>query len=112
MTVFNKNLSQAVDILGDMITNSLYRETDVENERSTIYRELIETQRSGPMETTIEIAHRGAYGKHQMGLPILGHIHNMRTISRDMVVDYHNKNYVSENIIVVGCGPIEHDKFV
>jgi predicted Zn-dependent peptidase len=112
MTVFNRDLSRAVDILGDMLTNSLYRSADVENERSTIYRELIETQKSGPMETTIEIAHRGAYGSHQMGLPILGHIHNMRTISRDMIVEYHDKNYVGENIIVVGCGPIDHDQLV
>lgn len=49
MTVFNRDLSRAVDILGDMLTNSLYRSADVENERSTIYRELIETQKSGPM---------------------------------------------------------------
>lgn len=94
MTVFNKDLGRAVDILGDMITGSLYKEPDVENERSTIYRELIETQKSSPLETTIELAHRGAYGNHQMGLPILGHIHNMRTISRDMILEFHDKNYV------------------
>jgi predicted Zn-dependent peptidase len=64
-----------------MITNSLYRKKDVENERGTIHRELIETQKSNPLETTIEIAHRGVYKDHQMGLPILGYIHNMQTIS-------------------------------
>lgn len=28
------------------------------------------------------------------------------------MVEYHDKNYVGENIIVVGCGPIDHDKLV
>ncbi len=37
---FRKDLSKAVGIVGDMLTNSLYREKDVENERSTIKREL------------------------------------------------------------------------
>jgi predicted Zn-dependent peptidase len=106
MTVFNKHSEQAVDIIGDMLTSSLYRAADVDNERSTIYRELIETQKSGPMETIIEMAHRGAYKNHQMGLPILGSIGNMKTISRDMIVDFHDRNYVGSNIIVVGCGPI------
>ena len=112
MTVFHKNLRDAVDILGDMITNSQYRNEDVEDERSTIHRELIETQKSTPLETTIEIAHRGLYKSHQMGLPILGHIENMRTISRDMIVDYHDANYVGENIIVVGCGNLNHDELI
>ena len=29
MTVFNRDLPKAVEIVGDMITNSLYREKDV-----------------------------------------------------------------------------------
>ena len=38
MTVFKDDLSKAVEIVGDMITNSLYRKPDVENERGTIHR--------------------------------------------------------------------------
>lgn len=40
ITSFRKDLARAVGIVGDMLTNSLYRERDVENERSTIKREL------------------------------------------------------------------------
>jgi predicted Zn-dependent peptidase len=43
-----------------------------------------------------------------MGLPILGYLHNMQTISRDMIVNYHNENYVGENIIVVAAGDVDH----
>lgn len=94
MTVFKDDLSKAVQIVGDMITNSLYRKPDVENERGTIHRELIKTQKSNPFETTIEIAHRGVYNNHQMGLPILGSIQNMQTISKEMIEKYHSDNYV------------------
>lgn len=38
-----------MDIMGDMIANSLYRNKDVDDERSTIYRELIETQKATPL---------------------------------------------------------------
>ena len=31
MTVFKNDLERAVNIMGDMITNSLYRKPDVEN---------------------------------------------------------------------------------
>lgn len=49
MTAFGQDLNHAVTILGDMLTNSLYRTQDVENERSTIKRELIETRKSMPL---------------------------------------------------------------
>ena len=38
MTSFKQDLPKAIAVLGDMLTNSLYRPQDVENERSTIHR--------------------------------------------------------------------------
>lgn len=112
MTAFRQDLNHAVTILGDMLTNSLYRPQDVENERSTIKRELIETRKSMPLETTIEISHRGIFKNQQIGLPILGDIRNMETISRNMIEEYHNRNYVGDSIYVVAAGDINHDEFV
>jgi predicted Zn-dependent peptidase len=47
-----------------------------------------------------------------MALPILGHIQNMRTISRDDILNYHDSNYIGDNIILVASGPINHKKLV
>lgn len=41
MSVFKRDIGRAVDIVGDMLTSSLYRPQDVENERGTIHRELL-----------------------------------------------------------------------
>lgn len=43
MNVFNDKSEQAVEILSDMLTNSLYTSNSLENERDTIFRELVET---------------------------------------------------------------------
>lgn len=65
-----------------------------------------------PLETTIEISHRGIFEKQQIGLPILGDIRNMETINREMIEDYHNQNYVGENIYIVAAGNIDHQELV
>ena len=65
-----------------------------------------------PMETTIEISHQGIFKDHVMGLPILGSIQNMQTISKEMIEEYHNQNYVGENIILVAAGPINHNELI
>ncbi len=46
-----------------------------------------------------------------MSLPILGKISNMYSITRDMIIDYHKNNYYGENIIIIGGGDINHQKF-
>ena len=51
-------LENSVEILADMLTNSKYAKSDVENERRTIHRELFETRKM-QFETTIEVSHRG-----------------------------------------------------
>ena len=38
-------------------------------------------------------------------------IKNMETINRDMIEEYHNRNYVGENIYVVAAGDIDHQQF-
>jgi predicted Zn-dependent peptidase len=60
------------------------------------------------METLVEYAHQNFYNDHMMGMPILGSIYNIRNISRDMIVNYHNDNYVGKNFIIVAGGEIEH----
>jgi len=45
-----------------------------------------------------------------MALPILGSIYNMETISKQMIENYHNDNYVGDKIILVASGPIEHNR--
>ncbi len=47
-----------------------------------------------------------------MALPILGSIYNMETISKQMIEQYHNQNYVGEKIILVATGPINHNQLI
>ena len=47
-----------------------------------------------------------------MALPILGSIYNINNITRDMIVKYHQDNYIGKNIVIVGTGDFEHKEFV
>ncbi len=56
MNVFKENLSDGLEILGDMLLNSKYETRYLNSERNTIYAELIETQKE-QMESLVEHAH-------------------------------------------------------
>jgi processing peptidase subunit beta len=111
MTVPKSETARALEILGDIVSNSVYDKNQIEAERETIYRECIETQKD-QMETTLESAHYTSFRDHMMGQPILGIRENIGTITQDQIVDYHKTNYVGSNVVVVGAGDINHDQLV
>lgn len=43
MNVFKNKVNWSVEVLADILTNSLYTNGAVNNERNTIYTELLET---------------------------------------------------------------------
>ncbi len=47
-----------------------------------------------------------------MGLPILGDIDNIYKITRDMVWNFRETNYFGENMVIVGCGNVNHNQLV
>jgi predicted Zn-dependent peptidase len=104
---FKNDVSHAVSILGDMLTNSSYLDYHVQMEKDTIWQELQATN-DDTFETLMENVYFNVYRDHMMGLPILGVIENIYKISRDMIVDFHNRMYYGENLIIVGTGNIEH----
>ena len=111
MQVFNKDQALAMDVLSDMLTNSLYNNHQIEVERDTILQELEETNKDF-LETLMENVYFNIYRKHMMGLPILGEITNINSITRDMIVEFHHNHYYGENMVIVGTGNVKHDEIV
>ena len=111
MLAFKNDVPHAVDVLGDMLCNSKYERYHVELEKETIWQELQSTN-DDSFETLMENVYYNVYRKHMMGLPILGEIDNIHKITRDMIVEYHQRMYFAENMIIVGTGNINHNQLV
>jgi len=111
MLSFPDGLAKSAEILGDMLTNSVYDNYHLEMEKDTIWQEL-EATNQDPKETLMENVYYNVYREHMMGQPILGDIDNIRSINRDMVVDFHATNYFGENMVIVGTGAVDHQQLV
>lgn len=108
---FPQNIGHSMDLLGDMLCNSVYDNWHLEMEKDTIWQEL-EVVNQDPKETLMENVYYNIYREHMMGQPILGDIDNIRQINREMVVDFHATNYFGENMVIVGTGAVEHQQLV
>jgi len=56
LTVFKDQVGKAVEILGDVLSNSVYDKNQVEAEREAVYRDNIEVQKD-QLEATWEAVH-------------------------------------------------------
>lgn len=111
VTVFKDQVSKAVEILGDVLSNSVYDKNQVEAEREGVYRENFELQKD-QLESTWEAVHYTSYRDHILGQPIRGARENIANLTQDNIVDFHKANYVGSNIVIVGAGNVNHQQLV
>lgn len=111
LTCFKGDLSRAVSMLGDCVSNATLDSAELEMAKQEQAR--INDAANRDQETaTIEACHYNAYRDHMMGQPIRGDPDNLQNLSSDMLQAFRAANYTGENIVIVGTGAVDHDAFV
>lgn len=109
--VAKSKISQGMDILSDIVTNSQYAAQNIERERSVILREMEEID--GTMhEAIFDKLHETAYRGSALGKTILGSAENVKSITRDQIVDYVSTYYTAPRMVVAAAGAIDHQQLV
>ncbi len=106
-----KNVSRAVDILGDVLTRSVLAESDIEIERGVILQE-VKLYEDNPQVVAGWAFSRTAYPDQPAGRPILGTPDIIRGMQRSNFVDFVGRHYTAPNMAVIGAGDLEHAAFV
>jgi len=107
----SKDVSKAVEILGDIIQNSKLGEAEIERERGVILREMQEVE-SNLQEVVFDHLHATAYQGTPLGNTILGPTKNIKSISRQDLKDYIDTHYSSPRIVLAGSGGVNHNELV
>mmetsp|Transcript_5196 Transcript_5196/g.9557 ORF Transcript_5196/g.9557 Transcript_5196/m.9557 type:complete len:442 (+) Transcript_5196:154-1479(+) len=111
MQVYKGLEERGIEIISDMLLNSLHEKEAVENERAVILAEEEEVM-GDSKELILENVHYTAYKNHIMMLPILGNKDSINTIQRDDLKQFIYTHYLGPRTVVVGAGPVEHSQIV
>ena len=109
--IMDTQLNKAIDVLSDMISNSLFSAKEVEKEREVILDE-IDSVEDTPDDLVQDIFIEKLYPGNSLGFPILGSKKSVREINREALLDFHQKHYNASNIVIAAAGSIDHDKLV
>lgn len=105
--VLGEDLPLAVDVLGDMLTDSLVADHDVDAERDVILDE-IAMHDDDPDDVVQNLLADLAWGSGPLGRPIAGTVESIQAMTRDRINRFYKKHYVPENMVVSVAGAVEH----
>src|ERR1700723_760534 len=97
--VLDADLPLAIDVLSDMVTDSLIEPKDVDAERNVVLEEIAMNE-DDPGDTVHEAFTANLFGDTPMGRPILGSIDSINSITRTQISEHYAARYKPENLVV------------
>lgn len=103
------DIEKNIEILGDMICNSKFDINDIEREKGVIIQE-IKKYEDLPEYYIEDIFEQLVFGeKDKLGQLIIGSENNIKSFSRDQIIQYKNSHYFASNAFVCVVGNFEED---
>uniref|UniRef100_A0A6C0E7F1 Peptidase M16 N-terminal domain-containing protein n=1 Tax=viral metagenome TaxID=1070528 RepID=A0A6C0E7F1_9ZZZZ len=101
--VNSDHYKKVIEILGDMITNSLYRVQDIEIEKKVVMNEL-KQRYSDPNFLLSNIFYSKFYKGHPIGKSVIGKSHLIKKLDRFKIMAFLYLYYQPSNIIISVAG--------
>ena len=109
--VRDADVEGAVQVLADMVANSVIDPQEFENEREVILEELAMAA-DDLADVANERFFEAVLGDHPLGRPIGGHPHTIRAAQRDAVMVHYLAAYDPSTLVVAAAGAVDHDRLV
>ncbi|MEV0403687.1 pitrilysin family protein [Actinoallomurus sp. NPDC050550] len=109
--VLDSDMPLAIDVVSDMVIDSLIEPQDVDAERGVILEE-IAMHDDDPTDAVHDEFSASLFGDTPLGRPILGTVESISGIGRDRIARYYRDRYVPQNLVVSAAGNIDHDEVV
>ncbi|HXS41293.1 MAG TPA: pitrilysin family protein [Stellaceae bacterium] len=109
--VLKADVALAVDILADILQNSIFDANELERERAVILQEIGQAQDT-PDDIIYDLFQECAYPDQPMGQPVLGRSEIVKQLDRDSVAGYMHSTYAAPGMLLVAAGNVSHDALV
>jgi predicted Zn-dependent peptidase len=108
--ISSEHLDLALDVLSDMVKNSVFDEKEFEKERNVIFEEL-KMYHDNPQAYVFKEITKMLYGG-SFQIDIIGTIETMSSLSRQDLIERFKKFYSSENLILCAVGDCDFNHLV
>ncbi len=109
--VLKDHVPLAIDILADILTESVFDEAELEREKHVILQE-IGAANDTPDDVVFDRFAETAFRDQTIGRPILGTPETVNSFTPEQIRAYLARNYTTDRMFVVAAGAVDHDSIV
>lgn len=109
--ILPENLTLAVDVLFDILTESTLPDIEIERERGVILQEIGQSLDT-PDDVVFENFSAASFGAHQLGQSILGTAQSVSGFGRADLEGFMMRHYGANQMILCAAGAVEHERLV
>jgi len=109
--VLAKKLPLAIDLLSDIVLNSVFELDEIEKERRVILQEIHKVE-DDPDDLIQDLFCQKFWVDHPLGLSILGSEETVSNITRASILAFMAERYCGRNIIICAAGDLDHQELV
>lgn len=109
-TSLNTHYQRALELITDVLFNSVFPEHEIKKEREVIIDE-INSYKDSPSELIYDDFEELIYSGHALGNGILSTPEALIKIDKKGLLNFIKKNYLNENIVVASIGSIKFKQF-
>ena len=110
-TILKDNVSIAIDIISDILRDSVFDQEELEREKTVILQEIGQALDT-PDEIIFDYFQSTAFPNQPLGHSVLGPRNNVENITRDTLLNFMREYYVSSRMIFSAAGNLEHAAIV
>jgi predicted Zn-dependent peptidase len=107
--VIDEHLTEAVDVMADMVFRPALREID--SERAVILEE-IAMYEDDPQEKVFDVFGEAVFGDDPLGRAIIGRAAVVAETPPGEIKAFHHQRYAPANVVIAAAGAVDHDELV
>lgn len=101
--VVDEHLPMAMDLIADIVRNSLFTDADIAREKGVVLEE-IGMAEDQPEDLVSELLMEARLDGQALARPILGTVETLRALSREQILSYYRRMYRPENCVLAVAG--------
>lgn len=109
--VLAEDTAHSLDVLTDMVTNSLIDAAELEREKGVVLEE-IKRSEDEPGDHVHDLHLEGLWEDHILGRPVIGTKELVSGFQRSDLTDYMDRRYRGSTLVVAAAGRVDHTEVV
>ena len=107
----DEHLARAVDTVCDLVLSPNLPTKELEKEKDVVLEEM-KMYEDNPEDLIFDKFEAAVYAEHELGRPIIGYPETVSAFTRDQLVDYMERRYTPNRIVLAVAGNAKHSHVV